>query len=151
MFKRIAVVAVIAGAGYFYWHKHDAPVFDPSKISSMPAASSSTLSAAEDAFRQHRSGVELTVEGTVDKILPDDTEGSPHQRFILRLASGQTVLIAHNIELASRIKGLAPGTPVQAHGEYEWNDKGGVVHWTHEDPKGTHQPGWIEVGGKRYD
>lgn len=148
MFRRIAIIAVIAGGAYFYWWKHDGPVFDPSKIAS---AGTPAISAAETAFRDHRSNVEVTAEGTVDKVLTDDTEGSPHQRFILRLASGRTLLIAHNIELAPRVKGLVAGTEVKVHGEYEWNDKGGVVHFTHKDPKGTHEAGWIEVAGKRYD
>ncbi len=148
MFKRIAIIAVIAGGAYFYWWKHDGPVFDPSKIASAEAPA---IAAAEAAFRDHLSNVEVTAQGTVDKVLADDTEGSPHQRFILRLASGQTLLIAHNIELAAPVKGLVAGTEVKVRGEYEWNDKGGVVHFTHKDPKGTHEPGWIEVDGKRYD
>jgi hypothetical protein len=148
MFKRIVVLGVLGAGAYWYWHKHDAPDFDPGKIGSFTAT---TPSDAEAAFRDHRSGVEVTLEGTVDQVLGDDTAGSPHQRFIVRLPSGQTVLVAHNIELASRVKGLAPGTEVKVHGEYEWNDKGGVVHFTHKDPKGMHEPGWIEVGGKRSD
>lgn len=43
-------------------------------------------------------------EGVVDRALSDDNDGSRHQRFILRLASGQTLLIAHNIDISLRIQ-----------------------------------------------
>jgi hypothetical protein len=146
MLKRIVIVALVAAAGYFYWYKHDAPPFDPLNLDPVTATA-----AAEHAFRDHRSGLMVTAEGVVDRILSDDTQGSHHQRFILRLASGQTLLVTHNVDLAPRVPGLVVGSPVTLHGQYEWNDKGGLVHWTHKDPKGTHEPGWIEFAGKRYD
>jgi hypothetical protein len=105
----------------------------------------------DEAFAARRNGVVLTAEGTVQRVLPDDTEGSPHQRFILETVHGGTVLIAHNIALAPRVPGLREGTPVTVHGQYEWNDRGGVIHWTHHDPEGRHEGGWIEHGGKRYE
>ena len=88
--------------------------------------------------------------GIVIKVLPDDTNGSQHQRFIIKLASGQTVLIAHNIDLAPRLGGLAAGDRVEFYGEYEWNSQGGVVHWTHHDPAGRHIGGWLQYRGRQY-
>ena len=60
-----------------------------------------------------RSGSQVTGKGIVTKILSDDNEGSRHQRFTLRLASGQTVLVAHNIDLATRIASLKAGDTVE--------------------------------------
>ena len=88
--------------------------------------------------------------GIVERLLPDDNEGSRHQRFILKMDSGQTLLIAHNIDLALRINGLQRGDEVKFRGQYELNDRGGVVHWTHDDPRGNHPAGWLEHNGKRY-
>ena len=102
------------------------------------------------AFEEHRSGVQVHGSGTVERVLADDTQGSRHQRFILRMPDGQSVLFAHNIDLAGRIEGLAPGTRVEFAGEYEWNEKGGLVHWTHRDPSGHHPAGWLKVGGVIY-
>jgi hypothetical protein len=86
--------------------------------------------------------VEVETGGRVVRLLPDDRQGSPHQRFLLRVAGGTTVLVAHNIDLAPRVS-LAPGDSVELRGEYEWNPKGGVIHWIHPDPEGRHADGWI--------
>ena len=84
------------------------------------------------------------------RLLPDDNKGSRHQRFVVALASGQTVLVAHNIDIAPRIGSLRQGDRVQFSGEYEWNDKGGVIHWTHRDPAGSHADGWLKHKGQTY-
>jgi hypothetical protein len=103
------------------------------------------------AYEQRRSDVQVEGRGIVERVLADDNDGSRHQRFILRLAHGQTVLVAHNIDLAPRIEGLRIGDEVRFYGEYEWNPQGGVLHWTHHDPKGIHPGGWLEHRGKRYE
>lgn len=102
------------------------------------------------AFEGRKSDVQVTGSGTVVKILADDTRGSQHQKFLLRVDSGQTLLIAHNIDLAPRIKALQEGDAVEFFGEYEWNAKGGVVHWTHQDPGGRHEDGWLKHNGAKY-
>jgi hypothetical protein len=101
-------------------------------------------------FSHHVSDVQVQGQGVVVKVLPDDNSGSRHQRFIVKLSSGQTVLIAHNIDIAPRIGSLRTGNKVKFYGEYEWNEQGGVVHWTHGDPDGGHEAGWLECRGKRY-
>jgi len=42
------------------------------------------------------------------------------------------------------------GDRVQVRGMYEWNDLGGLVHWTHNDPLGIDDGGWIRFRGKDY-
>ena len=106
--------------------------------------------AVDRAFENRQSNVQVSGRGEVIKLLSDDTKGSRHQRFILRLASGRTLLISHNIDLAPRIETLKIGADVEFFGEYEWNDKGGLVHWTHDDPQGRHVDGWVKHEGRVY-
>ena len=104
----------------------------------------------EDAFKNRQSNLQVEGSGVVVRILPDDLQGSRHQRFIIRLSSGQTILISHNIDLAHRIDSLRLGDTVEFFGEYEWNSKGGLVHWTHHDPEGQHEDGWLKHNGFTY-
>lgn len=115
--------------------------------------SSSIIGASEidQAFHNQQSDLMVTEAGRVVKVLSDDTQGSRHQRFLVKLDSGLTVLIAHNIDLAPRVDRLKSGDFIHFKGEYEWNEKGGVVHWTHLDPAKRHPGGWIELNGKRYE
>ena len=102
------------------------------------------------AYANQQSDIQVTGFGRVLRTLPDDTVGSQHQKFILQLASGQKLLVAHNIDLAPRINGLREGDRVEFYGEYEWNSQGGVLHWTHGDPRGNHISGWLKHNGSTY-
>ncbi|HEY9546875.1 MAG TPA: DUF3465 domain-containing protein [Solimonas sp.] len=103
-----------------------------------------------DAYADRSDRLQVQGGGHVIAVLPDDRNGSQHQRFILKLDSGQTVLVAHNIDLAPRIEGLHEGDLITFSGEYAWNEDGGVVHWTHRDPQRRHADGWLQRGGKLY-
>jgi hypothetical protein len=155
--KKQILLFVLAAAIVGGWNASGLPlpfVNARAPLDATPAIAAPTPAQSEeaiaDAFRAQRSGVQVAGEGVVSALLPDDNEGSRHQRFVLRLASGQTVLVAHNIDLAARISGLAKGDTVGFNGVYEWNAKGGVVHWTHRDPAGRHAPGWLRHNGQTY-
>lgn len=102
------------------------------------------------AFKNRTSDVQVEGEGAVTRLLADDLDGGKHQRFIVRLASGQSVLVAHNIDIAPRVAGLQTGENVRFYGEYVWNEKGGIIHWTHHDPNGRHVAGWLKHNGQTY-
>lgn len=102
------------------------------------------------AFENRESNLQVEGSGLVEKILKDDVEGSRHQRIIVSISADQTVLIAHNIDLAPRVENISRGDRLDFYGEYEWNNKGGVIHWTHRDPAKRHIDGWLKHQGKLY-
>jgi Protein of unknown function (DUF3465) len=144
----IAVLLLIAG---YQALQIEQRVGVPSGERSVSTTASATSDQVARAFQQHQSNVQVAGEGVVTKVLRDDNQGSRHQRFVLRLANGQTLLVAHNIDLAPRIENLKEGDVIRFFGEYEWNDKGGVLHWTHHDPQGRHANGWLEHSARRYE
>lgn len=101
------------------------------------------------AWENRESKVWLSLDAEVIKNLADDREGDRHQRFLIDAGIGRSVLVAHNIDLAERVP-VKSGTKISLSGRYEWNSKGGVIHWTHHDPSGRKKGGWIKVDGIRY-
>jgi len=115
------------------------------------AAATADNAAVENDYAERRSAVEVTAEGVVTEGLADDAGPSgPHQRFIIRLAGAtQTVLIDNNVTVGQRVP-VAPSDDITVHGEYIWNDQGGLIHYTHHDPAPGHEGGWIDRNGVRY-
>ena len=126
--------------------QENAPRFEPPANDPTPPSSG----VIEQSFRNRASGVPVADAGVVVRILLDDNTDSRHQRFIVRLSSGHTILIAHNMDIAPRIDNLRDGDQVHFSGVYEWNDKGGVVHWTHHDPSARHPAGCLQHNGNLY-
>ena len=130
------------------------PHYEPENQPTQTACQNELIVAA---FQAQRSDVQVKGCGSVIKVLADDNEGSRHQKFLIKLAPATdsnrklTLLIAHNIDLAPRVANLSEGDEIAFYGEYEFNPKGGVVHWTHHDPAARHQHGWIERAGQRYE
>lgn len=138
---RLALVAAMLGIGGC---DQSAPLAE----SGPPVRSHPPMATRDDAsivraIAERARDVQVDGSGVVTRILRDDTDGSRHQRFILRIDSGQTLLVAHNIDLAPRLAPLAVGDDVQFRGEYDWTPQGGVIHWTHADPDRRHREGWI--------
>jgi len=122
----------------------------PPPVTSTPTATVDYDAVLRQLFESQTSDVQVQGQRTVTRLLADDLEGSRHQRFILQLASGQTLLMAHNIDLAPRLNGLKEGDKVAFYGEYIYSELGGTIHWTHHDPAGKHVTGWLEWQGQRY-
>jgi Protein of unknown function (DUF3465) len=113
--------------------------------------SQSDNSAVIQAFKNKKSDIFVEGAGIVKKLLADDNKGSRHQKFLVSISAEQTLLFAHNIDLAPRIETIQVGDNVQFRGEYVYNPKGGVLHWTHHDPQGGNKVGWIKHNGKVYE
>lgn len=145
----ILLLALLAAAC-----KAEAPNTTAPNTTAAPAqilVPSATQHALDDAYNRKLSDVWVEGQGVVHKLLKDDNKGSRHQKFLVKIASGKTLLFAHNIDLAPRIEDLKIGDVVTFRGEYVYNPKGGVMHWTHHDPQGGKQGGWIKHNGKTYD
>ena len=96
------------------------------------------------------SGNWVEASGLVRRLLRDGSEGSRHQRFVVDLRNGQTVLLTHNLDLAERVP-IGLGDRVRFRGMYEWNDQGGLVHWTHHDPHGVEDGGYVKYRTQTYE
>lgn len=144
MMKKLVPLIVVLAIGYWGYQQQGAPTGES-------IGDNRGETRLLEAFENGNSGVQVAGAGRVVRILADDNDGSRHQRFVLELSSGQTVLIAHNIDVAPRINSIREDDLVSFYGVYEWNSQGGVVHWTHHDPAGRHEGGWIEHRGKRYE
>ena len=138
----LTLVVVTGLAAYQYFYPDDP---------GLPAEERAGLAAnsVQSLFAARQSGVWLDTEGRITRILADDNEGSRHQRFILDVGDGHTVMVAHNIDLAQRVP-VRQGESVSLHGRFEWNERGGVIHWTHHDPDGMQEGGWIQWQGELY-
>lgn len=143
--QKIALVILIGVSAYGYIKQNP-----ESTDTSSPAQVGGGDSALMQAFKNKQSDLQIEGSGRVVKVLPDDLEGSRHQKFIVKLSSGQTLLVSHNIDLAPRVEGIKSGDNLEFYGEYEWSRKGGVVHWTHHDPRGRHPDGWLRHKGRTY-
>jgi len=143
MKKWAYLVVLVAVFLYGYFPQKD--LSETSGEIARPAANTIQI-----AYETQQSDLQVSGEGRVVKILPDDNQGSRHQRFILKINNGPSLLVAHNIDLAPRVQNLVKGDIITFFGEYEWNAKGGVLHWTHDDPQGRHANGWLKHDGKTY-
>ena len=128
----------------------DAPPRGGPPASRTPAGADSGVAAIEAAFRQKRSGVWVEAAGEIVHILPDDRHPPRHQLFLVELPGGHTVKISHNVDLAPKAP-VRKGRQIAFRGRFEHNAKGGVVHWTHHDPGGRTQGGWLRYEGRTYE
>lgn len=151
--KRISVIALAVLAIVFYLIEgnldglSDNQSHDTNYSESSLSKSHKTL---QNYYNNKVSGKMITVSAQVDKVLSDDLHPPRHQRFIIRLNNNLTVLVAHNTDLAPRVQSIQAGQQIKVTGQYEWNGKGGVIHWTHHDPQGRRDGGQITYKGKIY-
>jgi len=144
--KNFILLLLVGGLIYWGFKELNAP---NATFSSTRKRTTSTDAILKNAYKSKKHKLQVQGSGVVIRILSDDLKGSRHQKFIIKLANGQTLLVAHNIDLAPRVV-LKKGDYITFYGEYAWNAKGGVIHWTHHDPKKHHIGGWLKCNGKKY-
>ena len=129
--------------------KPDENSSQPLSIAVAESTAETSNAAIEQAFKAKKSDVQVSGHGLVIKLLKDDNKGSRHQKFLVKINAQQTLLFAHNIDLAPRVP-VQTGDEISFYGEYVYNPIGGVMHWTHHAPQGDHVAGWIMHNGKKY-
>jgi Protein of unknown function (DUF3465) len=149
LFLKFVLLVLLGVCSVFLSDYRDNVTLKP--ISGSVSLDSTDLDILKNAFDNQQSNIQVKQTGRIAKILRDDDRVPRHQRFLVELSSGLKLLIAHNIDLAPRVEGLKEGAEIAFCGEYEWNNKGGVVHWTHRDPKAHHKNGWLLYDNRRYD
>lgn len=148
----IALFLLVAAWQYFSGQVGHPPSQTKSNASTNLASNTpaKTLEQLRAAANDPNAKFWTNIQGTVIKNLKDDQEGDRHQKFLVAVAKDLTLLVSHNIDVASRVP-TREGDVVKVQGEYVWNNRGGVIHWTHHDPNDRKTGGWIELNGKRYD
>jgi len=174
--KLITVVAALVGGGLGYNVVFDDPSAEPSaKESSVetppvrdkpssakpavriePSAKDTPTSIrisaekrperARCVFASFKDGEWVTGWGRIKKILPDDTVPPCHQRFLLVDPTGETLLIANNIDRWPRLADIHVGDIVEFKGEFKDGERGYLVHWTHPDTSGRRPGGYVRKG-----
>lgn len=103
-------------------------------------------------YSAQQSRAEVVADGTVIDVL--GTRRGPsgdHEGFLLRLNGGCDLLVRveTNVDLTGPVP-LRASQRVVVKGEYEYDPMGGVIHWTHHDPRGRHDGGFVRVGDRTY-
>jgi len=151
--KPAALVILLIVLALGWWLEKDKP--DGAPETGTPAGKTNDAregpanGTIEALFRQKRSKVWVESGGKIVHLLPDDRRPPRHQLCLVELTSGLTLKISHNVDLAPKLP-WHKGDRLDFRGRYEWNEKGGVVHWTHADPGGRHAGGWLRLAGKTY-
>ncbi len=161
--KPAAIVLLLAVAAVTWWlenRKQDGtssggtataerPSTTPPRGNEQAEAPPRDDGALRQAVRAKRSKVWVEGEGRIVHLLPDDRIAPRHQLCLVEMDWGHTIKISHNVDLAPNVP-WKKGDRIEFRGRFEWNDKGGVVHWTHHDPQGRLKGGWLRYRGKTY-
>lgn len=146
----ILLIAAYFGLDLSGHKKNQSPSSSPATQHTETTFSNDGIDTIKAAYDRRQSNVQVQGSGRVKAILREDNDGTKHQKFILVLKNGLSILVAHNIDLAPKIDDLHKGDIVEFNGEYEYNEKGGVLHWTHHDPQNRHENGWLKHNGHIY-
>jgi hypothetical protein len=118
------------------------------------ASGDAANAAVYDAWRSGRSHVEVTASGSVARVLGERAGPSGlHEGFLVHLRGadghGLTVRVEDNVDVTGHIP-LRTGDDVVVRGEYIYDTRGGLIHYTHHDPRGHHSSGYVRVNGRLY-
>ncbi|HET9030097.1 MAG TPA: DUF3465 domain-containing protein [Candidatus Aquilonibacter sp.] len=105
-----------------------------------------------DAYGGQLTNGEVVADGTVRQILGERRGRSgDHEGYLIQLGGDCDLVL--KVETNTDITGpipLRPGERVVVKGVYIYNPMGGLIHWTHHDPGGRHEGGFVKAGGLLY-
>jgi len=101
------------------------------------------------AYDGRTSNIIVETEARVVLLLPDIEDLGKFQEFKIELENGHVLRVLHDLDESNRVP-LAVSSKIRLRGEYDWSVDGGVIHWTHDDPAGQREGGWIDYLGQRY-
>ncbi|MBC5809786.1 MAG: DUF3465 domain-containing protein [Candidatus Eremiobacteraeota bacterium] len=110
--------------------------------------------AVYDAWRAQRSRLEVTARGDVARDLGLRRGPSGlHEGFLLHLRGagghGLTVRVETNVDITGPVA-VHAGDAVEVRGEYVYDARGGLIHYTHHDPRLRHPGGYLRVGDRTF-
>ncbi len=139
---KLWLAPMVIFAGLAWW-------FDPSMLPDM-GLGKHDVDRIMDAWGKRTSNILVEVEGRVALLMPVLEVKGRQQQFMVVLENGHRLVISHDLEL-SRSVPVEVNNKIRVKGEYDWTYGGGHIHWTHSDPTGDREGGWIEHLGIRYD
>ncbi len=72
-----------------------------------------------------------------------------HEYFHV-VCQGQRLEVVQNLNCSPNVP-VQPGDAIELHGELvPHGSHGALMHWTHHDPSGRHEDGWVLDHGQRY-
>jgi hypothetical protein len=138
---RLLTIIVVILAGGAWW-------YNPSILADLGFVKSDD-ELIVSAWQQEKSNFHVQFEARVILKLPDEDNYGNAQKFLVVLENGHRLLISHDLEISTRVP-IVVNSLIRVKGEYDWNETGGMVHWTHRDINNERDGGWIELNNHRY-
>lgn len=85
----------------------------------------------------------------VTKILPEDHQGLPHQKWVARTSTGDSIVVIYNLDMGPKVP-LKVGDHFAVGGQFIWSQRGPLIHWTHDDPRKNRPDGYVYHNGLVY-
>ncbi|KPU82850.1 hypothetical protein JI57_03275 [Psychromonas sp. PRT-SC03] len=100
-------------------------------------------------YKQQRSA-KVSAQGRVINSLPLQSKPYLAQLFLVRLISGQKIIIKHNIETGRALPAVEDGSLLFFKGLYKWNHKGGMIVFTTKKNNQNKLSGWLKYNEITY-
>lgn len=94
-------------------------------------------------YKSQRSA-KVSAQGHLIRRLPEQLSPYRAQLFLVRLTSGQKLIIKHDIEMGEALPDIKKGALLFFKGLYKWNRKGGFIIFTTQKNRENNLSGWLK-------